>query len=595
MTGIINKERFFPELNEFARQLHQDFSSTIPANPEDQLKRPVRNLIESLSSGNIQTRTETPVQGLGARPDIGVALQNLLCGHIELKAPGKGANPNRFTGTDRKQWNKFKVLPNVIYTDGLEWALYRNGKRIGQLLRFSGDIASEGEKAVNEIDASRLHALLIDFLNWEPIVPDRPEGLAEMLAPLCRMLRDDVETAASMEDSKIRHLYRDWQRLFFPDADIHRFADAYAQTLTYALLLARLSGAEDITPEQAADTLDSGHGLLAQALRLLGQRDARQEMATAVDLLERVIRAVDPSRLTKYGDPSRLTKYGDPWLYFYEDFLAAYDPKLRKDYGVYYTPPEVIGCQVRLCAQLLEERFDKPLNYADEGVTFLDPAAGTAAYPLAAMQHGLDKVALTYGLGMIAGKASEMARNFYAFEYMVGPYAVAHLRITKLLQDAEASFPEDGIRVFLTDTLDNPDADPPRFAFAERQMAEEHLRAQEVKRDTRIMVSMGNPPYDREQRDQNGGDDTRRKGGWVRFGEDTNNRTQSLGILSDFIKGAPGVHVKNLYNDYVYFWRWALWKLFENGNADEPAILSFITASSYLRGPGFTSMRRRFR
>ena len=586
MTVICSEIQFYENLRSFAQHINQDFSSMIPANPEDQLKRPVSTLIESFYSDNVRTRTETQVEGLGARPDIGVAFQDLLCGYIELKAPGKGANTNRFSGANRQQWNKFKALPNLIYTDGSEWALYRNGKRTGQLLRFSSDIVSEGEGAVSENNASCLHVLLTDFFNWQPIVPDRPEALAKMLAPLCRLLRDDVEAAASLDDSRIRYFYRDWQRLFFPEADTRRFADAYAQTLTYALLLARLSGAEEIRPEEAAETLDSGHGLLAQTLRLLGQREARQEMATAVDLLERVIRAVDPAQLSRSGDP---------WLYFYEDFLAAYDPKLRKDYGVYYTPVEVISCQVNLCAQLLEEKFGKPLNYADEGVTFLDPAAGTAAYPLVAMQHGLDKVGSTYGKGMVAGKASDMARNFHAFEYMVGPYAVAHLRITKLLQDAGATLPEKGIRVFLTDTLDNPDADPPRFAFAERQIAEEHERAQEVKRDTRILICMSNPPYDREQRNQNNESDSRRKGGWIRFGEDFDNRTETRGILRDFLEGAPGVHVKNLYNDYVYFWRWAIWKLYENGNTSGPAILSFITASSYLRGPGFTIMRRRMR
>ena len=586
MNATAAEERFFHSIRNFAQQLHANFSSSIPASPEDQLKRPVCELLESVYPDDIVTRTESPVQGLGARPDIGVAHRGLTCGHIELKAPGKGANTSRFTGADRVQWNKFKALPNIIYTDGSDWVLYRSGERTGVRVTFTGDVFTDGASAVSPEDSRNLLELLTDFLLWEPIVPDQPEALAAMLAPLCRLLREDVETAASLEHSNIRHLfYNDWRRLFFPDADPHQFADAYAQTLTYAMLLARLSGAEHIHPEEAADTLDSGHGLLAQTLRMLGQRDARSEIETAIDMLERVIQGVDPARLSSRGDP---------WLYFYEDFLAAYDPKLRKDYGVYYTPPQVVGCQVRLCAEILQDRFGKPLNYADEGVTFLDPAAGTAAYPLAAMQHGLQTVTTRYGDGMTIGKASDMARNFYAFEHMVGPYAVAHLRITKLLQDADAEFPDDGIRVFLTDTLANPEADPPRHSLAERQLAEEHERARIVKRNTRILVCMGNPPYDREQRDGDETNDARRKGGWVRFGPELT-ETRTMGILRDFIDGAPGVHVKNLYNDYVYFWRWALWKLFENAHVSGPGILSFITASSYLRGPGFTMMRRKMR
>lgn len=577
---------FLVALTAYANELYSTFHSFIPANPEDQLKRPVRELLESFFSGSITTKTETPVDGLGARPDIGVSVNGLLSGYVELKAPGKGANTNRFSGADGTQWKKYKALPNILYTDGLEWALYRDGKREGSLIQFEGDIIEDGETAISKNIAHQLYELLLNFLDWQPLVPDRPKALAEKLAPLCRLLREDVEAAASLEGSNIQLLFNDWKRLFFPDADNHRFADAYAQTLTYALLLARLSGAINMHPEDAATILDSGHGLLAQTLRLLGNNNARREIATAVDLLERVIQAVNPDRLIKNGDP---------WLYFYEDFLAEYDPKLRRDYGVYYTPMEVIGCQVRLCAQLLEEKFDKPLAYADDDVTFLDPAAGTAAYPLAAIQYGLEKVSSLYGEGMISSKATDMAHNFYAFEYMVGPYAVSHLRITELLRDAGASFPEDGIRVYLTDTLDDPEADPPRFAQFEREIAEEHERAQRVKRDTQILICMGNPPYDREQRTEDDNSDIRRKGGWIRFGPNSSNHTLTNGILRDFIEGAPGVHVKNLYNDYVYFWRWALWKLYENEHISGPGIISFITASSYLRGPGFVSMRRKLR
>ena len=179
---LIPEERFQSGLRNFANHLHRDFSLSIPANPEDQLKRPICTLIETFYPDAVQTRTETPVEGLGARPDIGVILQSLLCGHIELKAPGKGANTSRFTGTDRVQWKKFRALPNLMYTDGSEWALYRNGERVGHLLRFSGDIFTEGQEAVSENDALRLYELLTNFLTWQPIVPDRPRALAEMLA-----------------------------------------------------------------------------------------------------------------------------------------------------------------------------------------------------------------------------------------------------------------------------------------------------------------------------------------------------------------------------------------------------------------------------
>lgn len=581
---MISLDDFEKRLFGLADRIKKDFSSTMTANPEDQLKRPFSDFLESLIPDHITTRTETQVEGLGARPDIGIARNKLLCGYIELKAPN--VSIRKLKAANKIQFDKFKALPNLIYTNGTEWAHYKSGEIEGSIIEFSEEITKVGSNAITKEDTIQLFKIFVDFLNWEPIVPKNPKALASLLAPLCKLLRTDVEIALEKENSTINFLYKDWQRLFFPDADKQRFADAYAQTLTYALLLARLSGAPTINPEDAAIYLDSGHSLLAQALRLLGQNDAREEMKTAVDLLQRIIEAVDFVKISKKGDP---------WLYFYEDFLAEYDPKLRKDYGVYYTPIEVVECQVNLCAELLKNVFNKPLGFADENVTFLDPATGTAAYPLTAINHGLKEASDKFGVGMVASVATRMANNFYAFEYMVGPYAVSHMRIAQLFKSAGGQIPSDGIKVYLTDTLEDPDADPPRFSFAERTMAQEHIRAQEVKKNAKILVCMGNPPYNREQREEGDGNIARRKGGWVRFGSDLSNSTVTLGILKDFIDGAPGIHVKNLYNDYVYFWRWALWKLYENENSTHQGIISFITASSYLKGPGFTSMRRKMR
>lgn len=579
-------EEFKVVLQEFAVTLQENFSSAVPANPEDQLKSPVQNLLRATAT-KVQTRSEAQVEGLGARPDIGVAVRSLLCGFVELKAPGKGARTERFRGSDKKQWEKFKALPNLLYTDGSEWALYRSGELQLETVRFSGDVTVNGASAFDDENVAKLHTLILDFLNWHPIVPDSPQALAKMLAPLCRLLRKDVLAAASKEDSSLAQLANEWRVYLFPDADDAQFADAYAQTLTYALLLARLNGESQLTTETAARNLDSGHGLLAQTLRVLTQPAARQEIETAVDLLERVIAAVDPEQLQQKGDP---------WLYFYEDFLAFYDPELRKKRGVYYTPMQVIRAKVQLVAELLESRFDKPMSFADDEVIFLDPATGTAAYPIAAIEYALEKVARRFGEGAVAARATECARNINGFEILVGPYAVAHLRLTKIITDFGGSPPSDGVQVFLTNTLESPHADPPQPNLFARKLTEEHRRAQRVKKHTRVLVCMGNPPYEREQREGNEAGEER-KGGWVRFGDPGIEGDRP--ILQDFIEPAieigAGVHVKNLYNDYVYFWRWTLWKLFDNPEANGAGIVALITPSSYLRGPGFVGMRQKMR
>jgi hypothetical protein len=205
-----------------------------------------------------------------------------------------------------------------------------------------------------------------------------------------------------------------------------------------------LNGARDLTPDSAADVLDRGNGLLAETLRVLGHRSALDEIALGFGPLQRALRAPDPHDFAKRS-PS------DPWLYFYEEFLGAYDPKLRKDYGVYYTPPPVVRCQVRLISELLRERFGKRLSFADDGVTFLDPAVGTGTYPLAAIDHALALVRERSGPGQVGPRASQMARNFFGFEILVGPYAVAHLRLTQKLtaEETGGTLPSGRVQIYL--------------------------------------------------------------------------------------------------------------------------------------------------
>lgn len=587
-----------------------DFSSTLAAlakalatslpsgvQPEDQLKPPVKRILESLGP-RIEAFTEARIDGIG-RPDFAVRINGAICGHLELKEPGKPADPARLKGLDRKQWERFRALPNLVYTNGTDWGLYRNGQAIAKVV----GVVEGG--TVDATASAKLEALLCDFRQWQPVPPSTPKALAETLAPLCRMLRDDVAEVLADETSALHGLSAEIRQALFPNASHRDFADTYAQTLTYALLLARLLGEKDLTAESAARKLDSGHKLLADVLRHMAHPAARDEVSTAVDVLERVIGAVDPARLARKGDP---------WIYFYEHFLEAYDPKLRKDRGVYYTPVEIVQLQVRLADELLRTRFGKDKGFADTGVVFLDPAAGTAAYPLAMIEHALALVEEQWGTGMVAGAASELARNTHAFEILVGPYAVAHLRISEAIRARGGTLPEEGLPVYLTDTLESPNASAPSGGIFSRTLTEEHKRAIKVKRDTQVLVCMGNPPYDREQAEDpaNPTPIAQRKGGWVRFGDreaqhgsveqdDAQSRSDAAeeGILNDFLQPAKdaglGNHLKNLYNDYVYFWRWALWKLFENPRANGPGIVSFITASSYLRGPGFVGMRQKMR
>lgn len=591
LTDVSDFQNALQDFAESLRAKYQDHFG-VHAWAEDQLKAPMERLVgaaaQSLGVNEVRALTEVRAEEIG-RPDIGVTTSGLLTGHIELKQPGKGANPKKFSRRDREQWTKFKNLPNLVYSDGIEFAHYRSGERVGKLVRLTGDITVDGAEVLTKKDAERLIELFREFLRWRPVVPKRPRAMAELLAPVCRLLREDVETALEDEDSPLAYLAQDWRRVFFPSATAQEFADAYAQTLTYALLLARFSGAENLSTEDAVSAIRPGHHLLAETLRVLGDSRARAQVETPISILERIIQAVDPKIFDYQGEVFNREGERDPWLYFYEDFLAAYDPRLRKNRGVYFTPWQVVQAQVHLTAQLLDERFDAPDTFANEGVITLDPACGTGTYILAATRHALEQAARMRGEGARASVATRAAKGIHAFEILVGPYAVAHLRLTQQVKSNGGGLPEDGAHVYLTDTLESPHANPPsELPLALKELSEEHDRAQRMKREVPVLVCLGNPPYDRQVAEK-GEVIARRKGGWVRYG-DGDEEPPLNAFLAPLEDTSDGVHAKNLYNDYVYFWRWALWKVCEQSN--DHGIVSFITASSYLRGPGFKGMRK---
>ena len=607
-------------LRNFADAVSAKMNQLSAGEPEDQLRAPFEQFIADVGKAQaikIVCTGETRLPGRIGKPDYAVHSGGLLTGYVELKAPGTGAIPNRFTGHNRDQWKRFQAIPNLIYTDGNEWGLYRSGNPVRHVVRMSGDLGSDGKKAVTAKDAETLLPILTDFLSWQPTIPKKLKGgidlpaFAKMLAPLCRMLREDVTEALKDPDSPLVELASNWRQLLFPHASDEQFADAYAQTVTFALLLAQSEGADlrvhvkdgDAQALAHAETaLAAEHSLLSRALQVLTDPNAQVEISASLDLLIRVIGQVPPkvlkrpgdAWLLRYEDSLPLAEHEDPWLFFYEEFLGVYDSRLRKDAGAYYTPVEVVLAQVRLIDDLLTNRLGKDLGFADPGVVTLDPAVGTGTYLLAVIDHALAKVRREEGKGAVPGEAAALAKNLYAFELMAGPFAVSELRITRTLQDWGAKLPKTGTNVFLTDTLESPHAIPPQLPLYLKPIAEQHKRALQVKATVPVIVCLGNPPYDRHP----AADDTNkaRTGGWVRWGDDgecTN------AIFKDFLEPAlaagHGVHVKNLYNLYVYFWRWALWKVFEHTTAAGPGVVSFISASSYLDGDAFCGMREYMR
>ena len=546
--------------------------------PEDQLRAPLEALVHDLAAlcgfpaGQVVCVGESTLSELKTRPDYAVTVHGALNGFIEVKAPGKGANPGRFRDKhDREQWGKLQSLPNLIYTDGQEFALWRNGELVGQIVRLEGDVESAGGALTAQ---PNLLALFEDFLRWEPIAPRTARQLAELTARLCRLLRDEVIEEMEQGSEALTELATDWRRLLFPEATDDQFADGYAQAVTFGLLVARARGLS-LTDgvDAAAKKLGKTDSLIGTALRLLTESTANQQtLQTSIGTLVRVLDVVEWSVISR-GDT-------DAWLYFYEAFLEVYDNALRKLTGSYYTPPEVVEAMVRLVDDTIRSRFGLPRGLASDKVTIADPAVGTGTYVLGLLRRIAARVEELEGGGAVPGAVQAALSRIVAFELQLGPFAVAQLRIVAEVVELAGEAPPEALRMFVTNSLANPWVEQESLGAIYEPIAESRRQANEVKREEPITVVIGNPPYKEKAKG---------RGGWVESGGE-NHPAPLLDWMPPKDWGV-GAHAKHLRNLYIYFWRWATWKVFDSDASKSHGIVSFISVAGFLSGPGFQKMR----
>lgn len=448
-------------LSRFGATLKPKFSGIgASGSPEDQLRGPLDQLVQDIVAAlgwatNVVLIGESSVQELKTRPDFAVTKQNLLVGFIELKAPGKGSDPRRFEDQhDKAQWQKLKLLPNLVYSDGNSFSLWQDGKLYGEIVRLEGPVESAGAELRAPPGLLRLFE---KFLSWDPIPPRSAPQLAEISARLCRLLRDEVIEQMELGSPALTSLAADWRRTLFPDASNETFADGYAQAVTFGLLMARAQGIVLTAGlDQVSRALRQTNLLIGTALRVLTDDvDNQAALKTSLDTLTRVLNVVHWPTISK-GSP-------EAWLYFYEGFLSVYDNALRKKTGSYYTPPEVVTAMVRLVDEALrdERRFGVAEGLASQDVTLADPAMGTGTFLLGVLQRIADRIEEDQGTGAVPAMIRAALARMIGFEIQFGPFAVAQLRLTAEVLDllnANTAEPEHiDLRLFLTDTLGNPD------------------------------------------------------------------------------------------------------------------------------------------
>lgn len=606
---------------EFGRQVRENLRVG-DGEPEAQLTNPVATLLQdfgALHSMKVVTVRETSLKTAGGgliseglvRPDYAIMVDGVLTGYVELKAPGKNIDPASFTkkSHEYRQWQRLRNLPNLLYTNGTEWRLYRYGEPVltstgYDAVHMHGSFSGHG--TLSAPDA--LATFFLNFLRWVPAPIKSADQLVETLAPLAALLREEMLLGLAVQEKTYKAdqakakkkgeedfvippplvgLRKDWRDTLAPSTSNEEFADSFAQTVVFSLVVA-LSEGHELSLETfstMAGRLRSQHGLLGNALGLLTEHlDEKSSLYNALAVIVRVVGAASWEYIS--GGKS------DVYLHLYEHFLKVYNPEQRKKTGSYYTPVEVVDQMVRLVDDALRTYLGKEHGLASEGVSVIDPAMGTGTYPLSVMH----KVAKTESLAPAARTRAlnRLAKNLYGFELQSGPFSVAELRLNQTLKELGADIPEDGLNLYVADTLSDPYAkQKPVNGNTLRLLSQLSNKATRVKREVPIQVCIGNPPYK---------DKAEGMGGWVESG--FRSPEVASPILDDFRAPGMGRYEYVLKNLYVYFWRWAFWKVFEDSfralegqsnSAQRAGVVCFITADGYLHGPGFAGMREYIR
>ena len=459
--------------------------------------------------------------------------------------------------------------------------------------------------------------------------------LADRMAKTARDLRAQIRDAVRQEDGSgpFSKLIEEIRTQLVSDVNPDSFADMCAQTLVYGMLSSRVTNPKDFGSSPIFSAVPVANPFLESLFEQVHDEAVSLDLAGSglpqlvADLRETEVEAI----LDQIGSTA---KGGDPVIHFYEEFLKKYDQQMRADAGAFYTPQPAVEFIVRAVDEVMRSRFGLPMGIADastwqevadsndfdvpEGVdpekrfvSMVDPATGTGTFLVEWLRRAR-KSFLESGSpeDWPEHLRDRLLPSMHAFELMLAPYAIAHLKVALELHHVGAG--DGAMQILLTDTLEHAarqgsfDLDDP--------VAEEGRRAAELKENERFSVVLGNPPYDREQR--SAGDSGRRKGGVVRYGapgvaplfdSDTAFRRAATGRAAQAATNPPlldavtepmkaarrGHHLKNVYNDYVYFWCWAVWQA--TALPPGPGVVAFITASSYLNGDSMGGVRHLLR
>ncbi|MEX1205040.1 MAG: type ISP restriction/modification enzyme [Dongiaceae bacterium] len=576
------------------------------------------NEFAAKTAGGNTTVQHEPKRAAGkGAPDFKIKRQGMILGYVETKP----IDENLDKVLKSEQIERYKSLSkNIVLTDYLHFIWINKDGLHRETLCHATDLESPRFRP-REDRAAAVAKLLEAFFSAAPEGIGRAQALALALATRSKLLRgylgeELVRQEREHKEDRLFGLFQIFRDQVFHELTLKEFADAFAQMLAYGLFLARLnSDTQAVTLHNAREYVPGSFRLIRELVDFLTELEKAEygdvrwvieEVLSIVNGLD--LRAIQEdlsfrrrkavSRKVRAADEEEHRLFErDPFIYFYEDYLRAYDKQTSKSRGVYYTPPPIVNFIVRAVDDILKDSFGIRDGLADHRrVTVLDFACGTGTFLLEVFQRIFDNLG-----GPDSGRADLIVRdhflkNIFGFEYLIAPYTIAHLKLSQYLRDQKHPLKDDErLQVFLTNTLEPIE---PQANLLLPAVSAEVEAAQAVK-EKPILVITGNPPYSGHSKN---------KGAWITAAIDEYKFTWEKTV--DGLDERRPLGEKNpkwLQDDYVKFIRFAQMKMdgftFRTIAPDgkliehsvpgiENGIVGVITNHSWLDNPTFRGMRQ---
>jgi type I restriction-modification system DNA methylase subunit len=502
-------------------------------------------------------------------PDFRIGKNGEIIGYIEAKTP----DANLKEIEDSEQLERYRgSLPNLILTNFLEFRLYRHGNLIDKVEVGRQFTLQTLKHPPDPEKLDLFYELLEKFLSFSTPEIQKSSDLSVELAKKTRFLEHILQEELLRENEEVTRFYKAFQEELIETLTKERFADLYAQTITYGLFAARMSAGSmgkvknGFKRETAWKSIPESLPLLKEIFYSMTGPHFPESLTWIVDDISQVLEKADIPSILKEFKTTRWEE--DPVIHFYETFLATYNPKERERLGVYYTPLPVVSYIVRSIHKLLKEKFGKVEGLATSDVTLLDPAAGTLTFVVQAIKQVQKELEEKKKEGLITSYIEEhVLPHFHAFEILVAPYTVGHFKVSMVLEEMGYQFKKDErFQFYLTNTLEMKE--PKQISFL-IDLAKEGQEAKRIKEKVPILVVLGNPPYS----------------------VSSENKSEFIENLMDEYKEdvRDERNIQPLSDDYIKFIRFAHWKIDQAGKG----ILGFITNNSYLSGIIHRGMRKK--